>query len=818
MGLSASMWTSVSGLLAHGNKMNLVGNNIANVSTIGFKSQRMDFNDYLYMSGSSASGPTQVGAGVSTYAVLGDYSQGALETTNSGTDLAIDGNGYFGVRKTGSDQKYYTRAGDFFFDKERKLVNPEGMVVQGWKVENDKALTFSSGATNLGTGTSSESSYVGSGSPTDIVLSSWNLPPQQTTNVSFTMGLTNDGNGDKTTSAGSPLTALFDLWDATSNPPIAKDAFSAKSEIKVYDEGGNAHQLSVYYDQVATSKEGTNGSTAYTIEGLPAGYTVYEYLVTIPPSEDNRSFGGEGYDEATNTWTKDPTKFYDDPTNGTNKQAGVLMSGQLIFNASGQLVNQTAYTFGATGTPAANDQYAGSPDSKESWQPTKLSSNGLPVFTANFTGQPLANSVSETMTTTGTTTPFSQAQKYIMELDLGLKNIGSPAWANPTATTIKTDALGNPVDAGGNALGVSKYGYYNLATGFYGQDAAGHDLLADDKGFYYRDPVSGDNIYGTITVGGNQDVSYDDTIKGYYFTDTTVTPNTKCYDVTVAGTPATTHPAYSDANGSYYNGMVPVAGGGANVPGKIYGTFDDAGNPRPVQHDATGYFYIDGADARQAVTGTFDKIATSKVKPDTYVAIDNTTRVAPDYETKANSLDSLKTQLVPDGVTAEGNPKYKAVVNFATNAASMTTTERQDGASAANSKTSVTQNATQDGYASGTLSDVRIDTSGIIYGVYSNGTTLPLYQITMYDFQNNQGLWREGGNLFSSTNDSGEPRIGVAGDNGFGTTKAYNIEQSNVDMSREFVQMITTQRGFQANSKGITTVDTMLETVIGMKR
>ena len=88
----------------------------------------------------------------------------------------------------------------------------------------------------------------------------------------------------------------------------------------------------------------------------------------------------------------------------------------------------------------------------------------------------------------------------------------------------------------------------------------------------------------------------------------------------------------------------------------------------------------------------------------------------------------------------------------------------------------------------------------------------------MYDFQNNQGLWRDGGNLFSSTNDSGEPRIGAAGDNGFGTTKAYNIEQSNVDMSREFVQMITTQRGFQANSKGITTVDTMLETVIGMKR
>ena len=812
MGLSASMWTSVSGLLAHGNKMNLVGNNIANVSTIGFKSQRMDFNDYLYMSGSSASGPTHIRAGVRPEAEQADYSHGALAPTHSGTDLAIDGNGYYGVRKTGSDQKYYTRAGDFFFDKERKLVNPEGMVVQGWKVENDKALTFSSGATNLGTGTSSESSYVGSGSPTDIVLSSWNLPPQQTTNVSFTMGLTNDGNGDKTTSAGSPLTALFDLWDATSNPPIAKDAFSAKSEIKVYDEGGNAHQLSVYYDQVATSKEGTNGSTAYTIEGLPAGYTVYEYLVTIPPSEDNRSFGGEGYDEATNTWTRDPTKFYDDPTTGTNKQAGVLRRGQWIFTARGQLVNQTAYTFGATGTPAANDQYAGSPDSKESWQPTKLSSNGLPVFTANFTGQPLANSVSETMTTTGTTTPFSQAQNYIMELDLGLKNIGSPAWTNPTATTIKTDAQGNPVDAGGNPLGVSKYGYYNLATGFYGKDTAvpAHDLLADDKGFYYMNGA--EKIYGTINVnGGTPNVAYNDTTSSYYFTDTTATPpTTKCYDVTVDGG-GTTHPAYSDAHGDYYLDATSGLNGD-----KIYGTTTVGGVTYDVGHDGTDYYYMNGAN--KITVTTFGKITTSKVKPDTYVAIDNTTRVAPDYETKASSLDSLKTQLVADGVTAEGNPKYKAVVNFATNAASMTTTERQDGASAANSKTSVTQNATQDGYASGTLSDVRIDTSGIIYGVYSNGTTLPLYQITMYDFQNNQGLWRDGGNLFSSTNDSGEPRIGVAGDNGFGTTKAYNIEQSNVDMSREFVQMITTQRGFQANSKGITTVDTMLETVIGMKR
>lgn len=729
MGLSASMWTSVSGLLAHGNKMNLVGNNIANVSTIGFKSQRMDFNDYLYMSGSSASGSTQIGAGVSTYAVLGDYSQGSFESTNSGTDLAIDGNGYFGVRKKGSDQKYYTRAGDFFFNTSRELQNPEGMVVQGWKVNNEKSLTFSSGATNLGTGKNSESSYVGSGSPTDIVLSSWNVPPQRTTNVSFTMGLTNDG--DRTTSSTSPMTALFDLWDANSNPPLANNAKAAESNITVYDEGGNKHQLSVYYDQVPGTKQDSDGKTVYKIDGLPEGYTMYEYLVTIPPSEDNRSYGGEGYDEATNSWATEPTKFYNDPINGTSKQAGVLMSGVLVFDSSGQLVNQTAYTYGATETPDANDQVNVDPSAKSSWQPTKFSSNGLPVFTANFTGQPLANSVSETMATAGTSTPFSQAQNYITELNLGLKNI-SPQWNNPNANTVQLDANGHPVTAGGVSLGVTSYGYYNLANNAYGTNGSG-DVFRDNYGFY----------------------------------------NT-------------------NATGQH-----------------VYGIFDDGAGTGPfeVQHDNAGYFYENGG-ARTDVDINDANI--TRTEP--------TTRYTPAVTVEKSSLASLTTQLAQNGTNSDGTPKYESRVSYQNNVAIMSAAERQEGASIVGSSSPITQQASQDGYGSGTLSTTQIDTNGVVWGYYNNDAILPLYQLCLYDFNNYQGLYREGGNLFSATNDSGEPRIGVAGDNGFGTTKAYNIEQSNVDMSREFVQMITTQRGFQANSKGITTVDTMLETVIGMKR
>lgn len=111
-----------------------------------------------------------------------------------------------------------------------------------------------------------------------------------------------------------------------------------------------------------------------------------------------------------------------------------------------------------------------------------------------------------------------------------------------------------------------------------------------------------------------------------------------------------------------------------------------------------------------------------------------------------------------------------------------------------------------------------MDLNGVLYGIYSNGVTMPLYQVTLYDFVDLQGLRRDGGNLYSATLESGNPKIGPAGQNGMGSINAYAIEQSNVDMAREFVQMITTQRGFQANSKSVTTVDTMLETVIQMKR
>ena len=123
-----------------------------------------------------------------------------------------------------------------------------------------------------------------------------------------------------------------------------------------------------------------------------------------------------------------------------------------------------------------------------------------------------------------------------------------------------------------------------------------------------------------------------------------------------------------------------------------------------------------------------------------------------------------------------------------------------------------------DGYSAGDLEGVDVSSDGTITGIYSNGELIPLFRVGLAKFLNNNGLFNIGGNLFRETRDSGGAITNIPGENGLGTIASNSLEMSNVDISEEFVKMITTQRGFQANSKTVTTVDDMLSTVIQMKR
>lgn len=124
----------------------------------------------------------------------------------------------------------------------------------------------------------------------------------------------------------------------------------------------------------------------------------------------------------------------------------------------------------------------------------------------------------------------------------------------------------------------------------------------------------------------------------------------------------------------------------------------------------------------------------------------------------------------------------------------------------------------QDGFTMGYLENFKIDQSGIITGVYSNGASRTLGQIAMAGFANQGGLEKAGENTYVQSNNSGIANISVSGSAGKGKLIAGAIEMSNVDLTEQFTDMIVTQRGFQASSKTIQTSDTMLDTVLNLKR
>lgn len=132
--------------------------------------------------------------------------------------------------------------------------------------------------------------------------------------------------------------------------------------------------------------------------------------------------------------------------------------------------------------------------------------------------------------------------------------------------------------------------------------------------------------------------------------------------------------------------------------------------------------------------------------------------------------------------------------------------------------TSTIAAADQDGYTAGSLQKKSIDGTGTIIGTFSNGETMKLAQIAMANFSNPGGLTKAGDNMYVQSNNSGEPYIGTADSGGLGSLTASALEMSNVDLSQEFSNMIITQRGFQANSKIITTSDEMLEILANLKR
>src|ERR1041385_4341561 len=134
MGILSSMYTGITGMTGQGEALSIYGDNIANANTVGFKVSRPEFQDVIAKSLKGLLGGNQIGRGVRLAAVNPIFSQGSIVQTESSTDLAITGDGFFLVN--GPDGQSYTRNGAFHFDKDGKLINSDNYKVMGFQADD----------------------------------------------------------------------------------------------------------------------------------------------------------------------------------------------------------------------------------------------------------------------------------------------------------------------------------------------------------------------------------------------------------------------------------------------------------------------------------------------------------------------------------------------------------------------------------------------------------------------------------------------------------------------------------------------------------
>jgi flagellar hook protein FlgE len=211
------MQTGVSGLRTEGEALGVVGDNIANVNTVGFKRQRANFEDVLGHSVLAGSGSALPGSGVKTGSIQQLFTQGSLSNTGVSTDLALNGDGFFVVKGNveGIDSNFFTRAGQFVIDKDGFVTNPAGLQLQAYAADLTDG-TFAAEATSIQVPTSA-------------------ISPKTTENMELVANL--DSNATIPTAA----------WDLTD--PARTSNFS--TSMTVYDSLGNSHSLEIYFRKTA---------------------------------------------------------------------------------------------------------------------------------------------------------------------------------------------------------------------------------------------------------------------------------------------------------------------------------------------------------------------------------------------------------------------------------------------------------------------------------------------------------------------------------------------------------------------------------------
>jgi len=219
-----AMYSGVSGLRAEGEALGVVGDNIANINTTGFKAQRALFEDVLGHSILAGTASSMPGSGVRVGDIQQMFTQGTLQNTGVSTDVALNGDGFFTVKGTvdGVTSNFYTRAGTFTINRDGNLVNPAGLHVQGYAANGDG--TFDA-------------------SISDVKAPTAALPARATTSLEITANLDSAATAINTAAIVGPPAVAANPWD----PQNPANTANFSTTMTTYDSLGNAHTMDVYF-------------------------------------------------------------------------------------------------------------------------------------------------------------------------------------------------------------------------------------------------------------------------------------------------------------------------------------------------------------------------------------------------------------------------------------------------------------------------------------------------------------------------------------------------------------------------------------------
>lgn len=871
-----SLWSGVSGLQAHQVAMDVEGNNISNVNTTGFKYSRADFGTMFSQTvkiataptdGRGGSNPLQIGLGVSVSSTTRIHSQGSVQTTDKNTDVAINGDGFFMVSDDGGLTRYLTRSGDFKLDAYGNFVNNAGFVVQGWNINWDTQSIDSSRTpknifidpgmhipaaqstevaikANLNSGLN-----IGTASRPLYSLDSMHGFNQKTgetkdeNDTGTTQFYTTSKNSVEVTEKGVDAGSLFNAKGQGLNLRDGQGIWVSYADAKFGTNkvGINAFDLNLHQNQTAAFWGNSNQKTKLDI--VINGVTIQNdtigsideaitYINTFTAPTDTRD--GTGVRAVKNA-NGSGIDFVNDNAAGTTdnmKNINLIVNANNtageLWNAVWDNNNQT-FTFNqgnAQGRPIINK-------------------NGSSLWTAiNITFTPQPPQVATDVQLTGElNAQIITAHKYIYNSSpQTLPPLYNPDGGDQYIPG-NTQANADPTWAGTTNAHIASRNYYNavIKGSFLNTNIRTFHTTEDLRELLQRDARYGVDYDGSGTFAAadvNENVKVVVNSSGA-FSLTNVNKTTQSPQLSTGNNNPQGPLNFSSHNMNFNitaytdkRGTVSTNDAFTKIFKGLDGSFP-AGNQvkqselLKLSAFSAGLEIYDSLGSKHTLEVQFVKQSTTQDGGNEWQMIIrvpepaeiNTTGEGP------NNIVVGTARFNNDGSLSNYNPR---TINFSPNNGaapnqqiklSFGTSGSNDGLVSSNSASTLTGQAT-DGYPSGNLKPdaIRVDDKGNILGEFTNGKTFAVAKMAMASVANNSGLEEIGGNLFKVTANSGAIVVGEAGTGGRGEMKTSALEMSNVDLSRSLTELIIIQRGYQANSKTISTSDQMLQTLIQLKQ